>query len=326
MRPSFLESTSLMKIKALSKNKYGVILAHIGALLTVSAWGTSFMSSKILMGNGGLSPVELYIYRFAAAYIILLIFTCRKIFSNSLKHEMILALCGICAGSLYFITENFALELTTTGNVSLLASTSPLFITFIMAIVFRQRINPAVLIGSAIAFGGVACVIFSHGESLEFNPAGDLLAIAAAISWAVYSVAIKNVLPFYSSMFVSRKLFFYGVLTALPLLFLQKDPIRLGLIFDMSQPMYLVNFLFLVLFCSLGAYLVWNEVIKYLGPVTANNYMYLQPLVTMIVGYLVLGEKIYFLGYLGCFFIIAGLVVCDKMTGLFTKNSSRKLY
>lgn len=301
-----------MKFNKGSGRNYTVVLAHLGAFLTACAWGTSFLSTKVLMEDGGFTPVEMFVYRFAAAYLLLLCLTFKKMMANSWRDELTLAICGICSGSLYFITENYALRLTTTGNVSLLASISPIFTTFLVAILFKQKLKAGVLIGSAIAFAGVGCIIFSHGASMELHPEGDLLALVAAFCWAIYSVAIKRIIPNYTSLFITRKLFFYGVLTALPLLFLQAEPYHIGLLFDMEQPSYLLNFLFLVVICSMCAYLIWNESIKFLGPVTANNYLYLQPLVTMIAGYFVLGEDIFLLGYVGCFLIIAGLIISDK--------------
>ncbi len=264
------------------------------------------------MEEGGFTPVEMYVYRFAAAYLLLFLFTFKKIMAKNWRDEITLALCGICAGSLYFITENYALRLTTTGNVSLLASISPIFTTFLVALMYKQRIKAGVIIGSVVAFIGVGCIIFSHGASMELHPEGDILAITAALTWAIYSVAIKRIIPIYNSLFITRKLFFYGVITALPLLFLQNEPLHLSLLVDFSKPQYLLNFLFLVVMCSLAAYLIWNEAMKYLGPVTANNYLYMQPLVTMIAAYFVLGEKIYLLGYLGCVLIIGGLIISDK--------------
>lgn len=265
------------------------------------------------MEDGGFTPVEMFVYRFAAAYLLLLLLTFKKMRSNSWRDELTLALCGMCSGSLYFITENYALRLTTTGNVSLLASISPIFTTFLVALLFKQKLKAGVLIGSAIAFAGVGCIIFSHGESVELHPEGDLLAIIASFCWAIYSVAIKRVIPNYTSLFITRKLFFYGVLTAIPLLLAQQQPYHLNLLFDFARPEYILNFAFLVVICSMVAYLIWNESIKYLGPVTANNYLYLQPLVTMIAGFFVLGENIYLLGYIGCVLIIGGLIISDKM-------------
>ncbi|MDE6669005.1 MAG: DMT family transporter, partial [Muribaculaceae bacterium] len=116
-----------------------------------------------------------------------------------------------------------------------------------------------------------------------------------------------------SSLFITRKLFFYGVLTALPLLFLQHEPYHLHLLFDFKQPQYLMNLGFLVIMCSVAAYLIWNEVMKILGSVTASNYLYLQPIVTMVAAYFVFGEQVYLLGYIGCALIIGGLIMADKL-------------
>lgn len=294
-------------------SKYIVLLAHIGALVTVTCWGTSFLCTKVLMESGGFTPVEVYVYRFVLAYLILLAMTFRKIFSDSWKDEFQFLISGICCGSLYFITENYALKATTTGNVSLLASVSPLFTTMLMAIIFKSRIRFGEIIGSVLAFTGVACVIFSHGEGFEIHPAGDLLALSASLSWAVYTIAVRSLIPRYSSLFITRKLFLYGVLTAVPLLFLQQQPLHIGELFNLSNPQYIVNLLFLVVMCSVVSYLMWNEAMKILGSVSANNYLYMQPLVTMIAAYFVFDEKIYLLGYIGCALIIGGLIIADKL-------------
>lgn len=289
------------------------IFANIGAILVMIAWGTSFLSSKVLMVNGGFTPVEVFVYRFVFAYIILLCLTYKQIMANNLKDEFMLFVCGMCAGSIYFIAENYALKYTTTGNVSLLVAISPIFTTVLMSVLYKYMPKPNVVIGSLIAFVGVACVIFSNDEDFEINPLGDMIALSASVSWAIYTLVVKRLTPIYSSFFISRKLFFYGLITALPLLFLQNEPLKLGLLFDFSQPQYISNFLFLGLFCSAFAYLVWNEAIKILGAIKANNYLYMQPLVTLIAGYFILDEYITFMGYLGCFLIIGGIVVSEKI-------------
>ena len=290
------------------------LLANIGALLVMIAWGTSFLSSKVLMVDGGFTPTEVFIYRFTFAYIILLTLTARKLRANNMKDEFLFCICGLCAGSIYFIAENYALKFTSTGNVSLLVSISPIFTTVLMAFLYRFMPKPNVIIGSLIAFAGVACIIFSAGEGFEINPLGDLIALSASLSWAIYTIVVKRLTPIYSSLFITRKLFFYGVITALPLLLIQHEPLKLYLLFDFSQPEYILNFLFLGIFCSAFAYLVWNEAMKVLGAIKANNYLYIQPLVTMIAGYYLLGEKIYLLGYIGCALIIGGIVFSERIS------------
>lgn len=289
------------------------LLANIGALLVMVGWGTSFLSSKVLIVNGGFTPTEVFVYRFVFAYALLLLMTAKKLFANNWRDELLLVACGLCAGSIYFIAENYGLKYSTAGNVSLIVATSPIFTTVFMAIIYRFVPKPNVIIGSLIAFVGVACVILGGDESFEINPIGDCIALSAAISWGIYTIIVKRLTPIYSTLFITRKLFFYGVLTALPLLFIQDQPLKLRLLFDLSQPQYILNFLFLGLFCSAAAFLVWNEVMKILGAIKANNYLYVQPLVTLIAGYFLLGEQIYPLGYIGCFLIIGGIVYSERI-------------
>ncbi len=300
----------------MSTFKSRTIITHIAAIMTVIVWGSSFLSTKVLM-EAGISPAEMYTFRFAGAYILLLMLTFRKLFANNWRDELTLMLCGICAGSLYFITENYALQNTTAGNVSLLASISPIFTAILMALFFKTRIKAGVIIGSIVAFVGVTCIIFNHGTGFQIRPEGDILALSASLSWAVYTIAVKRLIPLYSSLFITRKLFFYGVISSLPLLF-AKIPIQdmqqhLVMIFDLSHPEYLANFFFLVIFCSVIGYILWNDVMKSLGPVKSNNYLYGQPIVTMIAGHFFLGEHIYILGYIGCVLVIGGLILSDKL-------------
>ena len=83
---------------------------HIYALFTVAVWGATFVSTKVLL-NAGLHAVEIYIYRFILAYILILPF-CKRLWANNLRDELLLALGGLTSGSIYFIAENTALKYT----------------------------------------------------------------------------------------------------------------------------------------------------------------------------------------------------------------------
>lgn len=289
---------------------------HLAAFITVLCWGCSFISSKVLMEGAGMTPVEVFVYRFSIAYLLILCFTIKNIRSRSRKDEIQFAICGVCSGTLYFLMENYALMYTSTGNVSLLSSISPIFVAILVSIIYKTRMRRGEITGSVVAFAGVALVIFSEsiskGLGIQISPLGDILAISCALSWAIYSIAVKNLLPFYDTFFITRKLFFYGLITSIPLLLIQPEPLHFGVLFDTTQPKYLMNLLFLALMCSTMAYLLWNESMKIIGPVSTNNYMYLQPPVTMIAGCWLLGETIYPFGYVGCVLVLAGLLIADK--------------
>ncbi len=306
-----------MILEKKNKWKNNKLTGHVGALITVICWGCSFIASKVLMEGADMTPVEVYVYRFFLAYLIMLVFTHNEMRSRSWADEFQMALCGICSGTLYFLMENYALIYTTAGNVSLLSSISPIFTAILLAVIYKTKMRRGEIIGSVVAFLGVALVIMSEsiskGLGMEIHPIGDLLSISSALSWAVYSIAIKRLIPLYNTLFLTRKLFFYGLITSLPLLLIQDQPLHLAILFDFSRPAYLLNLLFLAVMCSTMAYLLWNESMKIIGPLATSNYLYIQPPVTMFAGCFLLGETIYPFGYVGCALVLTGLVVADKI-------------
>ena len=284
---------------------------HLAALLIVLAWGVSFVSTKVLLDNG-LRPAEIYIYRFLLAYLLVLCVCHKRMFSNSLRDELLFATCGLCGGSIYFIAENTALEYTLVSNVSLITAISPLLTTFLIGMIYKsERPSKGIYIGSIVALLGVACVIFNSSFVVKMNPIGDLLSFAAALSWAVYSLVLRKLNALYSIMFISRKTFFYGVLTALPYMLTEAQ---------ITSPTVLLqadvwpHMLFLGVFASMIAYVIWAQSVKHLGAITASNYIYLQPIVTLIASVIILSETITIVGYLGCALILGGLWLGDYLT------------
>jgi drug/metabolite transporter (DMT)-like permease len=287
------------------------LVYHLAALLIVLAWGVSFVSTKVLLDNG-LRPAEIYIYRFLLAYLLVLCVCHKRMFSNSLRDELLFATCGLCGGSIYFIAENTALEYTLVSNVSLITAISPLLTTFLIGMIYKsERPSKGIYIGSIVALLGVACVIFNSSFVVKMNPIGDLLSFAAALSWAVYSLVLRKLNALYSIMFISRKTFFYGVLTALP--YMLTEP-------QITSPAVLLqadvwpHMLFLGVFASMIAYVIWAQSVKHLGAITASNYIYLQPIVTLIASVIILSETITIVGYLGCALILGGLWLGDYLT------------
>ena len=283
----------------------GTIMGHLAGVITVSMWGYSFVSSKVLLENG-LGPVQIYVLRFLLAYVIVLGLNHKKIFSHSLRDELLFAVCGLCAGSLYFIAENTTLEYTLTTNVSLLTSMSPLITALLVALVYRtEKLGIGTWVGSAIAIMGVGCVVFNSSSSLEVRPLGDFLSLAAAFSWSVYSLVLRRLNAGYDVWFITRKTFFYGLVTAVPFLLFETDTVNILEV--ISRPQVYGNLLFLGLGASTAAYVLWALTVRQVGAVKANNYMYLQSIITLLVSAVVLGEKITLLGCVGILLILGGL-------------------
>lgn len=285
---------------------------HLVAFATVAIWGSTFVSTKVLMLNG-LSPAQIFTLRFLIAYVMMLAVYHSRLWADSWRDELKMMLLGISGGSLYFLSENEAMNFTSTTNTSLIVCSCPLFATLLVRLVYRSttRISMMQLGGSLLAFAGMVIVVLNGRFVLHLSPLGDALAFTACLSWSVYSLLMKWVSAKYGAAFITRKVFFYGVLTILPYyIFYPTLPTAAVL----TKPVVVGNLAFLGCLASMICFLTWNWCISKLGAVKATNWVYFNPITTMIFATWVLGEKItpYFLAGATC--ILLGMFVADRST------------
>ena len=219
-------------------------------------------------------------------------------------------MCGVAGGSAYFIAENTALEYTLISDVAVLVSTAPLTTALMGALFYKdERITWMTCLGMVIAFIGSVMLAMKNGLVWGDSIMGDMLALLAAFVWAFYSMALKRLNRTYSTLFITRKLFFYGVLSALPFLAFQDSPIDWN---AFKRPEVWGNLLYLGLICSLAAYFIWGITVKRIGAVRASNYFYLSPIISMIAAAIWFGERTNAIAYIGCVLILAGVIIAEK--------------
>ena len=165
-------------------------------------------------------------------------------------------------------------------------------LTVILAQLFSRRgekLGKWVYIGAVVAIAGVVMVVFNGQLSFHLSPLGDLLALAAALMWAVYSILVKKYTERYDNFLVTRRVFLWAFLTSLPLVLLTDGLPSLTPLF--TQPNILVSWLFLGVFGNAVCFAIWNIAFKRLGVVITNNYLYATPFVTVVAGWLLLGRE-----------------------------------
>jgi len=151
--------------------------------------------------------------------------------------------------------------------------------------------------------------MFNGNFMLKLNPAGDILALCAALSWSIYSITTKKFGSKYNYLYLTRKIFFYALLTMIPFLFTSEFN------FDISKLLtfnVMSNLLFLGIVASSLCYVVWNFTVDKLGVVKTNNYIYLIPAITLILSVLVLHEKITLFSSMGALLIFLGVYVSEN--------------
>ncbi|MCQ2375445.1 MAG: DMT family transporter [Salinivirgaceae bacterium] len=286
---------------------------HLLAFAIVSVWGTTFVSTKVLLNNG-LNASEIFFCRFLLAYIFIWIISPKKLFAQSIKDELTMLALGVTGGSLYFLTENMALVSSPASNVSLIVCTTPILTALLLGTIYKsERLHGVQIAGSILAFLGMVLVVLNGKFVLKISPVGDALAFAAAWMWAFYSLFMKQVMNRYSSAFINRKIFFYGLITILPILLMRGINVPTEIFI---RPTVIFNLLFLGIAASLLCYYFWGITLEKLGVATASNYIYLNPVVTMLTAYAFINERITIFAILGSVMILVGLYFSNKKTKL----------
>ena len=276
------------------------IFYHLAAVMVVVVWGMTFISTKVLIVHG-LSPQEIFLFRFLLAYAAVCPISFHRFFARNLKDELYLVGGGVLGGSLFFFLQNMALGLTQASNVSFIICTTPLLTAALTVLSVRmEKVSRGFIHGSIVALLGVGLLI---------SPLGDLLTLLASLSWAFYSLVIRSLTRKYSPAFITRKIFFYGIITILPTFFFLPSLINPAVLLDSEV---WSNLLFLGVIASSACYLLWNIVVKQLGTIQASNYLYLNPLATTVGATIFLHEEVTPVAIVGIVLVLSGVYLASK--------------
>ncbi|WP_087434233.1 DMT family transporter [Paenibacillus apiarius] len=281
---------------------------HLAALLTILIWGTTFISTKVLLMD--FSPFEILFFRFAIGYAALLAVYPRFVKSKNIREELLFAAAGFCGVTMYFLLENIALTYTLASNVGIIASVAPFFTAVMAHFFFKgESLQPLFFAGFAVAMLGIILIAFNGSYILRLNPKGDILAVLACIFWATYSILMRKISGLgYHNIGCTRRVFFYGLLFMLPSLLLSDSHLGLE---RFAEPVNLLNILFLGLGASALCFVTWNWCVGVLGAIKTSAYIYLVPVITIAASYLFLHEPITGTALLGTLLTLAGLFLSE---------------
>lgn len=285
------------------------IIAHIMAAATVFVWGMTFISSKVLLID--FSPIALLVLRFILGYTALWIIRPRKLSFMGAKQEGLLVLAGICGITLYFLFENIALTYTYASNVGIIIAAVP-FLTALVGVLILRDALPSrdFFIGFLLAITGIVIISVNGSANVGLNPIGDLLAVFAALVWAIYSTLLRIIGRYgYDNILITRRIFFYGLIFMIP------AAMVMGLEIDYSallKPENFLNLAFLGIGASAICFVTWGHAVGVLGAVSCTVYLYSSPVVTTVSSALILHEEIGAVTIFGIVLTVAGLVLSSR--------------
>jgi drug/metabolite transporter (DMT)-like permease len=294
---------------------------HLSALLTIIIWGTTFISTKILLVD--FQPVEILFFRFVMGLLALTMVYPHRLKGTTLRQELTFALAGLCGICMYYLLENIALTYTMASNVGVIISVAPFFTAILSHLFLKEegKLQPNFFVGFVVAMAGIFLLSF-NGAQLQLNPMGDILALLAAFVWACYSILTKKISGYgYNTVLTTRRVFFYGILFMIPALFIFDFKLEL---IRFTRPAYVFNIIYLGLGASALCFVTWNFAVKVLGAVKTSIYIYIVPVITVITSTLILHEKITFLSGMGTVLTLAGLFLSESKN-LFRKKDKHDI-
>ena len=284
------------------------LVGHMLACFTAFVWGITFVSTKMLLAV--FTPLEILFFRFVLGYAALSLLLPGRPRAYGWKGEACFAGAGLCGITLYFLLENMALVYTYASNVGLIVCVAPFFTALLAHYTLKgEGLTRGFFAGFAVAMAGLLLISLNANVNLRLNPLGDVLAVAAAAVWAVYSILLRRIGAMgVSSIACTRRVFLYGILFMLPLMPL------FGFSWDMSRfdtSENVLNMVFLGLGASALCFVTWTMAVNRLGAVRSSAYIYMVPVITVAASALILHEQITPLALAGSALTLGGLVLSE---------------
>lgn len=285
------------------------LLGHAAALSCELVWGTTFAVTKLL--QRALAPIEILFLRFAVGYLVLWALAPRRMHVREKKQELLFAAAGLSGVVLYFLLENYAVYFTLASNVGVIVSVCPFFTALLVWKIGWSDEKPGVnfFVGFLAAMAGIVLINWNGMAVGGGSLLGDAMTIAAAFTWAVYSVICRKItnlgLPVVES---TRRIFLYGLVWMLPLLpAFGFAPGTAAL----AQPAVLGGLLYLGMGASGVCFVLWNFATARIGAVQTSAYIYLAPVISVITAALSLGERVTPMAAVGTALTLLGLIISE---------------
>jgi drug/metabolite transporter (DMT)-like permease len=283
------------------RRRYGAATYRLGLFLTAAIWASTFINIKVVLLQ--LPPNTIAFLRFLVASLALGLYMLYTHQPPIRRQDWLrLAACGLTGVTLYNFLQNQGLRYAGSTDASILAAMAPVFLALLAWLLLKERISLLQTLGIAIALTG-SVLVATNGTLAGFalNPMrlyGDCLVLLTGLAWAIYSTLVKTLLERYPATTVLAYTTFAGTLFLLPLS-LAELPINFAAV---TLSIWL-NILYLGLFASALAYLIWNLALSRVPAVTAAAYIYLIPVLTAVM------VAVYYRQLPSLYIVAGGLIV-----------------
>lgn len=297
-----------MEEKVTNKN---VSMGIVFAIIAIAIWSGNFVISR---GLGGMySPASTAFFRWSLACIFMFPLAYKHVkaeWKYIMEQKKIFLFCGLTGTGLYNLLVYTAGQTTSATNMSLLATTSPIFVILIMRVVFKEKITSKKVLGILLAIVGAA-ILITKGDiqsllNMDFTT-GDIVIIIATFLWSVYTILNKYKDSKISTISFTFCGFVVGMTVVAP--FFIADVIMNG--FPQIEKVGAMCFLYLAIGPSIISFMLWNKAVLMLGATNASVVYNTIPIFSCILAFLILGEPIHAVQVISMIVIFLGVGIAQ---------------
>lgn len=288
------------------------LIPYLEATFAVIVWGASFIATKVVLRD--ISPVTVVWLRFAMGIVILgIAVAMRKQFALLNRNEWLyFALLGFLGITFHQWLQSNALQTSEASTTAWIVSTTPVFMAILGWVILKEGLGAIKIVGILLAFVGVLLVVYDGDLSAislrSFGKPGDILILISAINWTVFSVLSRRGLKTYPASLMMFYVMLIGWLLTSILFFATEDISDVG---NLTLNGW-IAILFLGIFCSGLAYIAWYDALKALSTAQTGVFLYIEPLVAVVVAFFILSEPITLASLLGGGIIILGVWLVNR--------------
>lgn len=285
------------------------------ALAATAIWSGNFIIARGL--SDSIPPVSLAFWRWVVAIIAFLPFALGPMLAERIllkKHIRYLSVTALLGITVFNTLIYIAGHTTSALNLSLISITFPIFIVLLMRIFYRELITIKKGLGICLVAVGVVQLITKGNPSILLDisfAVGDIWMLAAALTFAIYSIQIKRKPKELSIWAMQLSTFLLGLIFLLPF-FLWESVATPDIQWSVTT---IGSILYVGIFASLTAFVLWNKAIIAIGPTKAGMVYYTLPLFSGVLAYILLQESIS-----SRHFACAGLI----LSGIFVANYGKQ--
>ena len=283
----------------------------IGALflsLAASIWGAMYVVVKVIVEV--VPPFELVWMRYIVAVIalgLIGIWT-KQNWKIAKKHWLIIFAIGLIGNSISIVTQEMGTMLSSAQMGAIITSTTPAFMVLFARFILKEALTLKKWLSIVLATMGVA-IIVGNGKIDLSQQLGGLFLLIAALTWALMSVLVKKVPHHYSQIVVTAYTSGLAVVLLTPFVLPKLNDLNWGAFFD---PTIMGGILYLGVISTACGFLLWNKGLQLMNASSGGLFFFLQPIVGTFLGWLLLGETIGALFWIGTFCIFVGVFTVIK--------------